>query len=65
MKVAAGLVPNGNLTNSHDLLEHLMKDFLYAFTWCHKDGENFSALQPTDSPILCKLLVSWCRFCFG
>merc|ERR1711957_941010 len=43
-EIAAGLVPNGNLTNSHDLLE-APENYPTEFSWCNKDGENFCTIS--------------------
>jgi len=41
---AAGYVPNGNSSNSHDLLLDL-ETFPDDFTWCNKDGVNYCTMN--------------------
>lgn len=43
-EIAAGIVPNGNLTNSHELLEE-PEEYPDDFTWCNKDGENYCTIS--------------------
>lgn len=44
-EIAAGLIPNGNLTNSHDLLTIPEGGLPDEFTWCNKDGVNFCTIS--------------------
>lgn len=41
---AAGYVPRGNLTNSHDLLL-AAENYPDEFTWCDKDGVNYCTMN--------------------
>jgi len=44
-ELAAGLVPNGNLTNSHELLSIPAGGLPQEFTWCNKDGHNYCTMS--------------------
>jgi len=44
-ELAAGWEPNGNLTNSHDLLAIPSDGLPDEFSWCNKDGENFCTIS--------------------
>jgi len=44
-EVAAGWVPFGNASNSHDLLEVPNGGYPDEFTWCNKDGKNYCTIS--------------------
>lgn len=43
-ELAAGIVPRGNSSNSHDLLE-APSEYPDEFTWCNKDGVNYCTIS--------------------
>merc|ERR1711953_1097474 len=44
-EAAAGWVPFGNASNSHDLLEVPNGGYPDEFTWCNKDGKNYCTIS--------------------
>merc|ERR1719461_123543 len=43
-EIAAGIVPKGNHSGSHDLLSE-PESYPDEFSWCNKDGENFCTMS--------------------